>query len=63
MNYDYFNSLTSLREKVMYLVIIVRQCRKDGIHDDCDIRRVIRSNSNNDELVMKILELALNIVK
>lgn len=63
MNLNYFNSLTSLREKVMYLVILVRQCRKDGIHSDDDIRRVIKVNSNNDELVMKILDLALNQVK
>lgn len=59
MNYRYFNSLSTLRDKVKYLVVLVRQCRKDGICDDSDIRRVIRSNSNNDELVMKLLDLVL----
>lgn len=63
MNYEYFKSLTSLREKVKYILAIVKSCRRLGISDDTDIIRVIKAHCNSDETVLKILSLALNEVR
>lgn len=59
MNYTYYKSLPSLRDKVKYMIAVVKSCRYLGIHDNSDIKRVIKVHCNSDETVMKILDLAL----
>lgn len=63
MNYTHFKSLPTMRDKVKHLLAVVKTCRHFGIKDDSDIKRVIKAHCNNDETVMKILNLALDQIR
>lgn len=56
MNYSYFKSL-ELREQIAYLVGLIRYWNSRGIKDEASIRKELLLNTNNDPVVIRVLNI------
>lgn len=62
MDYAFYNTL-ELRDKVIYLINLISTWKRLGVDSNVDIIRELKVNTNNDQEVMKILNLILPKIK